>query len=143
MNYTPYDREYRGIEKICFDTFKRYLLYSKIISWDDNKICLDNGLEIEIVQTGSDCCACAYGDFTDVVLDAVITDVSDISVFRKEYADGMDEVTARVTMLHNQNLICRVNGCADNGNCGYYYSIASFVVKFEGDNVAICDLVET
>ena len=114
---------------ITFEDFRAMLLYHRIVAWDDNKITLDNGVSIAIEETERDCCARACGRFSDVVLDAAITYVSDPKYVG--YGDRDDEygTEAIVKFLHNQNLICQANGDADAGNGGYYYSIASFVIK--------------
>lgn len=44
-----------------FEDFKKMLLYRKITKWENNKITLDNGIEISIEMTDSDCCAYASG----------------------------------------------------------------------------------
>lgn len=36
-----------------FEDFKNMLLYRKIVKWEDNKIVLDNGIEISIDRCGS------------------------------------------------------------------------------------------
>lgn len=114
-----------------FEDFKNMLLYRKITKWEDNKITLDNGIEISIEMTDSDCCAYAYGQFEDVVLDAAITNVSDIEYEPYKCEDWCGEYgcKATVTIMHNRNVICKAVGDADAGNGGYYYSIASFVIR--------------
>ena len=118
-----------------FEDFKNTLLYRKITKWEDNQITLDNGIEISIEMTDSDCCAYAYGQFKDVVLDAAITNVSDIKYEPWKDEDGWGEYgcKATVTIMHNRNVICKAVGEADAGNGGYYYSIASFVVRILGN----------
>lgn len=118
------------MNSISFEEFRSMLLYHRIVEWDDNKIVLDNGVSISIEETEQDCCASAYGTFKNVVLDAAITYVSEpkYDFFRDELG-GEYSTSAVVRILHNQNLICQVNGEADAGNGGYYYSIASFVIR--------------
>lgn len=119
-----------------FEDFKNMLLYRKIIKWEDNKIVLDNNIEISIEETEQDCCACAYGQFEDVILDAAITNVSDIEYepWENEYGGGEYGCKATVTIMHNRNVICKAVGNADAGNGGYYYSIASFVIHVPNDD---------
>lgn len=127
-----------------FEDFKKILLYRKIVKWEDNKIVLDNGIEISIEMTDNDCCAYAYGHFEDVVLDAAITNVSDIEYKPWENEDGGGEYgcEAIVTIMHNRNVICKAVGGSDAGNGGYYYSIASFVIHVpSGDKVECCYFV--
>ena len=111
-----------------FDYLRKQMLFHRIVEWEDNRIVLDNGMELRIEETEQDCCAGASGQFEDVVLDAAITNISDI-----EYEPWEDDDTygccATVTIMHNRNLICKATGYADAGNGGYYYSIASFVVR--------------
>lgn len=129
---------------ITFDEFRSKLLYHRIVEWNENKIVLDNGVSIAIEETEQDCCAYADGQFTNVVLDAAITFVSD-----PKY-EGWDDgdtygTTAVVKFLHNRNLICQANGDANAGNGGYYYSIASFVIRVPQRNheELICHFVES
>ena len=127
-----------------FEDFKNMLLYHKIVKWEDNKIVLDNNIEISIEETAQDCCAHAYGQFEDVVLDAAITNVSDIEYEPYKCEDWCGEYgcKATVTIMHNRNVICKAVGDADAGNGGYYYSIASFVVRVpNSDKVEYCHFV--
>ena len=111
-----------------FNELREAMLYHRIVEWDDNTIVLDNGMRLTIEETAQDCCAGASGQFEDVVLDAAITYVGDI-----QYEPWEDDDTygcsATVTIMHNRNLICKAVADADAGNGGYYYSIASFIVK--------------
>ena len=113
---------------MTFDEMREMMLYHRIVEWNYNRIKLDNGMELLIEETERDCCACASGEFKNVVLDAAITDISDI-----HYEPWEDDDTygckASVTIMHNQNIICTAIADADAGNGGYYYSIASFVVS--------------
>ena len=129
--------------KMTFDELREMLLYRKIVKWDKNIITLDNGIEISIEETEQDCCATAGGEFTDVVLDAAITKVGDIQYTHWEYGYGFGEYgcSATVTIMHNRNIICKAIGEADSGNGGYYYSIASFVVKFPMQEQRVCHFV--
>ena len=120
------------MNEITFEQFREKLLYHYITEWDEDTIILDNGIKISIVETEQDCCASAWGEFTDVQLNAAITSVSDI-----KYQSWEDDDTygcrAMVKYMHNRNLICRANANADAGNGGYYYSIASFVIYEKGE----------
>lgn len=121
---------------ITFEQLKDLLLYRKIAQWDSDKITLDNGTVISIEETEQDCCASAWGEFADVKLDAAITSVSEI-----EYNPWVDRDTygckALVKFMHNKNVICEANADADAGNGGYYYSVASFVVRSNGGNTKL------
>ena len=120
------------MKELSWEELKNMLLYRKIVEWTEDKLVLDNSIEITIEMTDSDCCANAYGDFSDVKLDAVITDISKPK--NKYFDDGYTYGnTAVVKFLHNRNLICKANGYADAGNGGYYFSIASFVLTLPED----------
>jgi hypothetical protein len=122
------------MKDITFEQLKQKLLYRHIVEWDENKIVLDNGTVIAIEETEQDCCASASGNFTDVVLQAAITSVSEPKY--KAWEDGDTYgCSAVVKFLHNRNLICQANADADAGNGGYYFSIASFVVVENGDQM--------
>jgi hypothetical protein len=116
------------MEEMSFNEMREAMLYHRIVEWDDNRIKLDNGMELTIEETEQDCCAGASGEFVDVVLDAAITEVSDIVYEPWEDGDTYG-CTASVTIMHNKNVICKAIANADAGNGGYYYSIASFIVK--------------
>lgn len=118
--------KYRNID---FEAFRSMLLYHRIVEWDNNKITLDNGITIAIEETEHDCCASAGGVFTNVVLDAAITSVSEPKYVGFKEGGGGYGTSAIVKFLHNRNLICQAEGEADAGNGGYYYSIASFCIR--------------
>jgi hypothetical protein len=105
-----------------------YLLYKKIEEWDDDKLVLDDGTVITLEESESDCCACAYGTFKKVKLDAVITNVEIGEEYtREEYGTNVSEL--RITLYHNLNPIAIADMYADAGNGGDYYSVGSFVVN--------------
>lgn len=111
-----------------FKDLKEKLLFKKITAWDEGTLTLDDGTKITIECSEYDCCASAGGSFSNVVLDAVITDV----VIGEETSDcSYDTTTNEVTVkvFHNQNPIAQANCYADDGNGGYYYSVCSLVVK--------------
>lgn len=117
------------MKNISFEEFRSMLLYHRIVEWNRSRIVLDNGVSISIEETEQDCCASAGGIFVNVALDAAITYVSEPKYDFNEEWDGGYSTSAVVKFLHNQNLICQANGEADAGNGGYYYSIASFVIR--------------
>lgn len=125
---------------ITFDELREMLLYRRIVTWDKNTIVLDNGVEISIEETGRDCCASADGEFIDVVLEAAITNVSNIHYEAWDDGDTYG-CSATVTIMHNRNIICKAIGNADAGNGGYYFSIASFIVKIPMQEKKICHFV--
>ena len=129
-------------DEMTFDELREMLLYRRIVKWKKETITLDNGIEISIKETEQDCCACASGEFTDVVLDAAITKVGDIQYTPwKEDDYGEYGCKATVTIMHNRNIICKAIGEADAGNGGYYYSIASFVVEIPMQEQRFCHFV--
>ena len=111
------------------EELKQGLLYKTITAWDNNSLTLSDGTKVTIECTNNECCAWAGGEFKDVTLDAIITDVSigEITTF----GDPCDMTTNNVTITvyHNQNPIALAECYADNGNGGYYYSVCSLVVN--------------
>ena len=109
-----------------FENIKEKLLFKKIITWGTSGMMLDDGTTMTIECSEQDCCASAGGEFKEVVLDAVITDVKLGEKTSEE--DDMRTNYVTVTIFHNQNQIALADCYADNGNGGYYYSICSFVI---------------
>lgn len=106
--------------------------YQRIIDWNHEKIVLENGMELTLDETMADCCASASGTWGQVELDAIITNIEiEVTRYQEEiYDTGECESTATVTIFNNQNEVCaRGFASADDGNCGYYYSVCSLVVK--------------
>ena len=129
-------------KKMSFDDLRKAMLFHRIVEWKDNYIRLDNGMELRIEETDQGCCASAYGQFEDVVLDAAITNVSDIQYNHWDDGDTYG-CSAIVTIMHNRNIICKAIGNADAGNGGYYYSIASFCVKMPSGQECQCYFVSS
>ena len=109
-----------------FENIKEKLLFKKISTWGTSGIMLDDGTTVTIEESEQDCCACAGGEFKEVVLDAVITDVKLGEKTSEE--DDMTTNYVTVTIFHNQNPIALADCYANNGNGGFYYSICSLVV---------------
>lgn len=90
---------------------------------------LDDGTIVSIEMTDSDCCASAFGEFKDVELEALITDVK-----VGEYKDNGEEADEEysnentVTIYSNQNAVAQAECYADAGNGGYYFSVCSLVI---------------
>jgi hypothetical protein len=106
----------------------KHLLYKQIVEWNDNKLVLDDGTIVTLEESEQDCCASASGKFTNVKLDAIITNVE----VGEQVNIPDDDTTVnevKVTLFHNQNPIALAEMIADAGNGGYYYSIGSFVVN--------------
>lgn len=111
-----------------YEDFKKQLLYKRIIEWNEDKLVLEDGTIITIECSEQDCCAKAYGEFKDVVLDAVITNVSE-PIITNIPDDDTTVNQATITIYHNQNPIALAEVTADAGNGGFYYSVGSFVIK--------------
>ena len=128
---------------IEFEQVKELLLYKKITEWNENKITLSDGTLISVEMTDWDCCASAGGEFKDVELDAVITDVVMGNVSKTQF-DWADESEAKVTMkiFHNQDVVALMEAFANDGNAGYYYSVASLVIKKVENETYQFDVVE-
>ena len=111
------------------EELKQSLLYKTITAWDNNSLTLSDGTKVTIECTDNDCCAWAGGEFKDVTLDAIVTDVTigEITTFGDPHDMTTNEVT--ITVYHNQNPIALAECYADNGNGGYYYSVCSLVVN--------------
>lgn len=122
------------MRKISFEEMEKMILFHHIVEWNNNQIVLDNGLKISIEETEQDCCAVASGTFEKVKLDAAITNIT-----KPKYSPWEDNDTygcsAIVKFLHNRNLVCEAAANADAGNGGYYYSIASFVLEWKGEEL--------
>lgn len=110
------------------DNLYKDILHKRVVEWSSDKLILDDGTILTLEMSESDCCASAGGEFKDVQLDAVITDIEIGEV--EEGDDGDTTVnTVDVKLLHNLNPIAVAEMYADAGNGGYYYSIASLVVN--------------
>ena len=104
------------------------LVGRRITEWSKDHLKLDDGSIINIEMTEYDCCAMAYGEFKDVKLEAVITDIR----FNKPaliYGEDESAATQEVVFIHNQNKIAQADLYADNGNGDYYYSVCAFKIK--------------
>ena len=104
----------------------------RVISWDIEKIVLEDGTTITLECTESDCCAGAYGEFKPLTerppLDAMITDI--VIGEEREVPDDYTIVNSvELKIFHNQNIICEAEMTADAGNGGYYYSVGSLKVN--------------
>ncbi|ASN59820.1 hypothetical protein CG419_03910 [Latilactobacillus curvatus] len=119
------------MSKYDVNELKKALLYHKVIEWDSDHLLLDDGSKVAIECTEQDCCADAWGEFKDVKLDAVITDVK-LENERTDNPWGDEDETVNsvdVVIYHNRNRIATAECNADNGNGGYYYSVGAVRVK--------------
>lgn len=80
-------------------------------------------------MTDNDCCAYAFGEFKDVKLEALITDVK-IGEPEESWRDGDGEYEMHntVTIYSNQNPVAQADCYANAGNGGYYFSVCSLVI---------------
>src|SRR5574344_1127472 len=109
------------------EELKEFLLYKRIVEWTPDYLKLEDGTKITLNLSESDCCAYADGKFSDVELDAVITnlDISEVIEGDDEYGDIENKST--VTLFHNQNPIAQAD--MEAGHNGYYYSVGSLVIN--------------
>lgn len=108
---------------------KEQLLYKRIVEWDVNKIILDDGTKVYFETTEQDCCAGGHGNFSNVKLDAMITDVVETenkNYFNESWDTDVNEV--KIAIYHNQNPIAQAEVYTDSGNGGYYYSVTSMII---------------
>lgn len=115
-----------------FKEIKKQLLYKKVKEWTDKTLTLDDGTLVEIVESEQDCCASAGGEWTNVKLDAVITNVKIENEREQQKFDTWSvesESLATVVLYHNQNPIAQGECYADAGNGDFYYSICSLKIK--------------
>lgn len=115
-----------------FKEIKKQLLYKKVKEWTDKTLTLDDGTLVEIVESEQDCCASAGGEWTNVKLDAVITNVKIENEREQQKFDtwsAESESLATIVLYHNQNPIAQGECYADAGNGDFYYSICSLKIK--------------
>ncbi|HGQ2914843.1 TPA: hypothetical protein ACL0MS_001236 [Streptococcus pneumoniae] len=86
---------------------------------------LEDGTKVTIEMSESDCCASAGGEFQDVSLDAVITniEIGEPEEIPDHWGTGYKN---KVTIFHNQNPVAIANCEAEHN--GYYYSVCSLVI---------------
>jgi len=123
-NYCDWENaRYGSLEEL-----KEMLLHKRIVKWDKDFLLLEDGTKVTIEMSESDCCAYAGGEFKNVKLDAVITDAKIGEQVKEESDWGETTSTNTVTIYHNQNPIALAECEANDGNGGYYYSVASLVI---------------
>lgn len=114
---------YGSLEKL-----KELLLNKRIVEWNEDFLLLEDGTKVTIEMSEHDCCAYAGGEFKDVKLDAIITDIKIGEQETVGCEDGSSESYNTVTIYHNQNPIALAECVADDGNGGFYYSVGSLVI---------------
>ena len=119
------------MELRCIDEkeLKEHLLYKTIVEFEEDKLYLDDGTIVSIEMTDNDCCAYAFGEFKDVKLEAIITDVN-IGNYEDNWECVGEEYTNynTVTIYSNQNPVAQADCYANAGNGGYYFSVCSLVI---------------
>lgn len=120
-----------------FEELRKVLLLKKITSWNKSELLLEDGITVTIEISEWDCCASAGGEFKNVQLDAVITEVIRLDKGHQVYNGDGHTSRAEIVLFHNQNVIAQADCNADDGNGGYYYSVCSLVVK--GIHYPVCD----
>ena len=95
------------------ELIKKELLYKRIIDWSEDKVTLEDGTEVECLD--SDCCAWGNGKWDKVKLDAAITDVELTDVENLE-DDDTRITTGLIKIYHNQNIIAQNEMYTDAGN---------------------------
>lgn len=123
-----YEPDWKNARYGSLEELKELLLYKRIVKWDKDFLLLEDGTRVTIEMSESDCCAYAGGEFQDVLLDAVITDVEIGEQVKEESDWGETTSTNTVTIYHNQNPIALAECEANDGNGGYYYSVGSLVI---------------
>lgn len=122
-----YEPDWKNARYGSLEELKELLLFKRIVKWDKDHLELEDGTKVTIEMSESDCCASAGGEFKDVQLDAVITDVQFGEPHKFDNGDGTT-CENTVTIYHNQNPIALAECEADDGNGGYYYSVGSLVI---------------
>lgn len=122
-----FEPEQEGARYGSLEELKELLLLKRIVKWDKDFLLLEDGTKVTIEMSESDCCAYADGEFKNVKLDAVITDVKIGEPTKFDNGDGTT-CENTVTIYHNQNPIALAECEANDGNGGYYYSVASIVI---------------
>ncbi len=70
-----YEPDWKNARYGSLEELKELLLFKRIVKWDKDFLLLEDGTKVTIEMSESDCCASAGGEFQDVSLDAVITNV--------------------------------------------------------------------
>ena len=109
------------------EELKEFLLYKRIAEWTPDYLKLEDGTKITLGLSESDCCAHAGGEFNDVELDAVITNLDISEIIKSDDEYGYIENKSTVTLFHNQNPIAQAD--MEAGHNGYYYSVGSLVIN--------------
>lgn len=121
-------------EKELQELFEGLLLNKTIKSINGSTLELSDGTTLEVFESDSDCCAGAYGEFKWLKnkedFQGAITSLSvNVSVSEDIYDYfGERKTDLVVRILHNGEGIADLQGTANAGNGGYYFSILSLSV---------------
>lgn len=119
-----------------FEELREKLINKRVVKWEEYKLTLDDGTELGIVDVRDDYSGTTDGEFYNVKLDALITDVSYPEFLGTDIDAWGDSISrARVTLFHNRNHIAQVNFEAERNP--WYYSIAC--LEISGVNYKILD----
>ena len=114
---------------VSLKELKKDLVFKRIVEWSESELILEDGTKMEVICSESDCCAWAEGEFKNVKLDAVITDIKIFDKGNRLYNGDGHSSYAEVVVYHNRNEIAKVECTANDGNGGYYYSVCALKVK--------------
>lgn len=127
-SFKPDSNYFENARYGSLEELKELLVYKRIVKWDKDHIELEDGTKVTIEMSESDCCAYAGGEFKDVKLDAIITDIKIGEQETVGCEDGSSESYNTVTIYHNQNPVALAECEANDGNGGFYYSVGSLVI---------------
>lgn len=121
------------------DKLKEKLLYKRIKGIEGDCLILEDRTEVYFECTEQNCCAGVNGEWKNVNVDAVITDVKLEN--QENHSDTEDYYEpynkAELVIYHNQNPVAQADLYADVGNGGYYYSVLSVFVNQENINTIL------
>ena len=85
------------------EAIKEHLLYKRITSWDEERIVLEDGTTLDVECFEQDCCASGGGEWSNVKLDAVITDIK-LEDVKTDSVSGYDEswTTAKIMIYYDR-----------------------------------------
>ena len=111
------------------EAIEEHLLYKRITSWDEERIVLEDGTTLQVECFEQACCASGGGEWSNVELDAVITDII-LEDVKNDSVSGYSEswTSAKLMIYHNQNIIAQNDMYTNDGNAGYYYSVTGLLV---------------
>ena len=112
---------------------KETLLYKRIVEWNEETITLEDGTTLQVECFDWDCCAGGGGEWSNVKLDAVITDVELTNVENPEHEDTYI-TTGIIKIYHNRNIIAQNEMYTDAGNGGYYGSVTGLLVTLPDES---------